>query len=281
MHCDAFHTNNITCAYQDCFFLQEPTYINKLYKGFHMTKTAPKVFISYSHDTSAHKQWVLDLATRLVHAGIDANIDAWSLEAGDDLPHFMETQLSQADRVIMVCTENYVSKANKGAGGVGYEKMIVTSSLMKNIDDNKVIPIIRQQGTADTPTFLTSKLYLDFSKDDDFEAVIDDLVRAIHGEPLFKKPALGNNPFQSVEEKPAVKNNDTAEAILKTLIDAYESGQNLIQDHSVYNYLDLSRIVFEIHVNDLVEQGFISYSSGYLSLKPKAKMHAIQQGWIA
>ncbi|MFA0628607.1 toll/interleukin-1 receptor domain-containing protein [Vibrio sp. 10N.222.49.A3] len=168
-----------------------------------MSTSVPKVFLSYSHDNAEHKQWVLDLATRLVNGGIDARIDAWSLGAGDDLPHFMETQLAEVDRVIMVCTSNYVNKANKGTGGVGYEKMIVTSSLMSRIDDNKIIPIIRQQGTNDVPTFLKSKLYIDFSNDKEFEAVIDDLMRAVHGSPLYKKPELGSNPYQTAESKPA------------------------------------------------------------------------------
>ncbi|MGU3845768.1 toll/interleukin-1 receptor domain-containing protein, partial [Vibrio diabolicus] len=105
-----------------------------------MSARVPKVFLSYSHDSASHKQWVLDLATRLVNAGIDARIDAWGVGGGTDLPHFMETQLAEVDRVIMVCTENYVQKANNGTGGVGYEKMIVTSSLMSRIDDNKIIP---------------------------------------------------------------------------------------------------------------------------------------------
>lgn len=245
-----------------------------------MAKKAPKVFISYSHDTPEHKKWVLDLATRLVNAGVDANIDAWSLEPGDDLPHFMETQLAQSDRVIMVCTENYVNKANKGSGGVGYEKMIVTSALMRNIDDNKVIPIIRQQGTNYTPTFLRTKLYLDFSNDDEFEAVIDDLVRAIHGEPLFKKPKLGNNPFQPASQTPVVKNNDISSDILKTIIASYENGEDSIRDFKIYNYLNLSRIVFEIHAKQLHKQGFLRYYNGIVYIEDKAKVHAVQQGWI-
>lgn len=79
--------------------------------------SVPKVFISYSHDTQNHKKWVLDLATRLRNSGIDAVLDQWELGPGDDLPHFMESNLAAADRVIMICTERYVEKANSGSGG--------------------------------------------------------------------------------------------------------------------------------------------------------------------
>jgi hypothetical protein len=124
--------------------------------------TVPKVFISYSHDTIQHKKWVLELAIRLRNNGIDAILDQFELQPGDDIPHFMETHLSDCNKILMVCTENYVTKANKGEGGVGYEKMIITSSLMKRIDENKVIPIIRQVDSGNVPTFLKSKFYINF-----------------------------------------------------------------------------------------------------------------------
>lgn len=115
--------------------------------------TTPKVFVSYSHDSQEHKKWVLDLATRLRNNGVDAILDQWDLKPGGDLTHFMERSLSSADRVLMICTEKYVEKANSGAGGVGYEKMIVTADLLKAIDSEKIIPLIRQSGSRDVPTF--------------------------------------------------------------------------------------------------------------------------------
>ena len=124
----------------------------------------PRVFVSYSHDSITHKKWVLDFATTLRNRGVDAILDQWDLRPGDDLPHFMETQLENSDYALMICTEKYVEKANAGEGGVGYEKMIMTSSMLSRIDSNKVIPIIRQNGSNNRPTFLKSgianKVYL-------------------------------------------------------------------------------------------------------------------------
>src|SRR5260221_13790337 len=120
----------------------------------------PKTFISYSHDSLEQKKWVLDLAIRLRNNGIDAVLDQWELTAGDDLPHFMEQNLSSADYIIMICTERYVTKANQGTGGVGYEKMIITSNLMSKINENKIIPIINQNETFLTPILLTTKLFI-------------------------------------------------------------------------------------------------------------------------
>lgn len=153
--------------------------------------TVKSVFISYSHDDVEHKSWVRRLATRLRQSGVDAILDQWDLVAGEDLPIFMEHGVRESDFVILVCTSRYVQKANGGQGGVGYEKMIVTSALAKAIDQRKFIPIVRQTNTNDLPTFLASKVYVDFSKSDDFEIGVDDLLRAIFKHSIALKPPLG------------------------------------------------------------------------------------------
>lgn len=68
--------------------------------------SAPKVFISYSHDSEDHKDWVLQLATRLRSNGVDIIFDRWNLQLGRDLPSFMEQGLSKSNRIICVCSEN-------------------------------------------------------------------------------------------------------------------------------------------------------------------------------
>lgn len=184
--------------------------------------TIPKAFISYSHDSQAHKQWVLEFATRLRNSGVDAILDQWELQPGDDIPLFMERNLASVDRVLMICTDQYVRKANAGTGGVGYEKMIVTSDIMKTINSNKVIPIIRQVGTYAMPTFLKTKLFIDFSREDDAEYAYDELVRALVGAPLFKKPPIGNNSFKPVSETPVERSADAVLELMKLVVSKFE-----------------------------------------------------------
>jgi hypothetical protein len=103
----------------------------------------PRVFISYSHDSKSHKDWVLNLSTRLRKNGVDVVLDQWDVKLGSDIAKFIEQGLSESDRIIMICTENYVEKANVGKGGVEYEKMIMTAELMRDLDSNKIIPMLR------------------------------------------------------------------------------------------------------------------------------------------
>lgn len=162
----------------------------------------PKCFISYSHDSEAHKEWVLSLATRLVKNGVDVILDQWDVRLGGDLPSFMEGGLTEVNRVICVCTETYVSKANMGTGGVGYEKMILTLGLMKNINSEKIIPLIKNNSALKvTPVFLQTKNYIDFRNETDYEKNYTLLITEIHGESIKARPALGNNPFEISESQ--------------------------------------------------------------------------------
>ena len=212
----------------------------------------PKVFISYSHDSQEHKKWVLDLATRLRNSGIDAIIDQWELKPGDDLPHFMETHLANSDYVVMVCTETYVTKANKGIGGVGYEKMIITADLLANIDSNKVIPIIRQNGSHSVPTFLKSKLFINFSHSGNYEYSFDELVRTFHGAPLFQKPEIGNNPFTPVEDLRPEKSGDALRELMAIVISDYEKGEDWSNYRTIVRKISTSRIMLETLISEAI-----------------------------
>ena len=244
----------------------------------------PKAFLSYSHDSLDHKKWVLDLATRLRSNGVESIIDQWSLGPGGDLPHFMEQNLATADRVLMICTENYVQKANTGAGGVGYEKMIVTADLLRRIDSNKIIPLIRQSGTHAVPTFLQSKLYLDFSREDQMELAFDDLVRAIHGAPLYVAPPVSNNPFVPVADAPAEKTGDGVLEVMKIIVDLFESdSSSLISYDSIFRRAPMSRIMLDIYIREAMDQGLIVWSSKthqYFTLENKGKHYAVQHKLI-
>lgn len=222
----------------------------------------PKAFISYSHDSTEHKQWVLDLATRLQGSGIDVSLDLWDLQPGDDLPRFMETHLAAADRVLMICTEKYVKKANAGEGGVGYEKMIVTADLMRNISSSKVIPLIRQVGgQALVPTFLSTKLYLNFA-DENFEFSFDELVRSLHRAPLFVKPPIGEKP--NFDKPPiAEERQDPIRFGMQLFVDLMELHSN--RRYVAYSELTelaqqrgMSRIYFDSVLSQLIGRHLVA-----------------------
>ncbi len=162
-----------------------------------MSKKAPKLFISYSHDSENHKRWVLKLATDLrQHMGVDVTLDQWDLRIGSDLSLFMEHGLSNASLVLCVCSEEYVKKANAGIRGAGYERMIMVQSMLNDTNIDYIIPIIRNNRSANkTPLFLGTRLYIDFSDDSKYLDRLSELVARIYNEDLPKKPPIGKSPY--------------------------------------------------------------------------------------
>ncbi len=218
----------------------------------------PRVFISYSHDTSQHKKWVLSFATTLRNRGVDAVLDQWDLKPVDDLPHFMETQLENCDFALMICTETYVEKANAGAGGVGYEKMIMTSSMMSKIDGNKIIPIIRQNGSSDRPTFLKTKLYIDFSNDEDNEYSFDDLLRTLLDAPLFEKPEIGTNPFVPMENARPDRTTDGIKSVMEAISITYNtSDKPYIYFANLVRNAKMHRLTIDRYLAEAVKEGLV------------------------
>lgn len=163
---------------------------------------APSVFISYSHDSKVHKEWVLLLAESLMkRGGIMVLLDEWDTRHGTDMAKFMERSVAEADRVLLICTENYVTKIDNGQGGAGYEGMIVTGELLRDLDSVKFIPVVRQTKRPFVlPRCLTTRKYIDFSSNEAFEVALELLVREIQGVPKRKKPELGPNPFSLEKE---------------------------------------------------------------------------------
>ena len=67
------------------------------------------VFISYSHDTDAHRNRVRALAERLRGDGVVVVIDRDKLPGGPDegWPTWSEAQVKECDQVLVACTERY------------------------------------------------------------------------------------------------------------------------------------------------------------------------------
>ena len=138
----------------------------------------PKVFISYSHDSPEHKRWVSELGAKLYRKGVEVILDQWDLQPGDDLAQFMERSIRESDRVLVICTDNYLRKANAGEGGVGYESRIITKQLVQDLGTNKFILLTRQAlGEDKTPSFLGTQDYIDFTDEGEFDEKFNELLR--------------------------------------------------------------------------------------------------------
>ena len=147
----------------------------------------PKVFISYTHDSEQHKEWVRKLYNDLTSEGLDVILDQEELSPGEDLFLFMEQSVSQSDFILCICSDKYVKSVNERRGGSGYEARMMTPILQTQKYD-QIIPVIRNNSGPDkTPHFLSSKLYIDFCNDDEYEKKCKELVDSIKNRRQKKK----------------------------------------------------------------------------------------------
>ena len=152
----------------------------------------PKAFMSYSHDSDDHKAWVSNFSKKLRSFSIDVILDQWDLKFGNDVAAFIESNIEDSDKVLIICTDQYVEKANSGKGGVGYEKTIVTRELLENSQSDRFVPVVRQYSGKDKmPKFLGVRYYADLSDESKFESETNKLIRQLLGHPPEEKNPLG------------------------------------------------------------------------------------------
>lgn len=159
----------------------------------------PRAFISYSWDDEEHTDWVVRLAEELVRQGVWVMLDRWHLHAGEEVLHFMERGCRDCDKIIIVCTPEYVEKANARKGGVGFET-VVSASLYTEAEANKrrFVPVVRKKAPGRgslLPSYLGSAKYIDMSCVDWRGTRFNELLRELYEVPEYQPPPLGSAPI--------------------------------------------------------------------------------------
>jgi hypothetical protein len=159
----------------------------------------PSVFISYSWDSPAHRDWVARFAADLRSAQVDVILDRWHVQLGDDVTQFMEQAISRAEFVLLICTEKFAEKAAARLSGVGYEQAIVTSELLNTQPARGRFVCVLREGlpSLSIPRYMQSRLYVDLRDDVQYQAGIAQLL--VH---LFRKYPVAP-PAQSVPQSPS------------------------------------------------------------------------------
>jgi hypothetical protein len=115
----------------------------------YMASSAPRVFISYSHDSAEHKERVLGFAQRLRKDGIDAQLDQYvGGRPPGGWPRWMLDKLDWADFVLLICTETYYRRfrgheQSEMGKGVDWEGQLITLEIYNaKSRTTKFLPII-------------------------------------------------------------------------------------------------------------------------------------------
>jgi tetratricopeptide (TPR) repeat protein len=93
------------------------------------------VFISYAHESDAHRERVLTLARALLQAGWDVALDRYVGHPSGGWPRWMADQVDRAHRILCICTPTYRDRfegeqARSGLG-VSWEGYLLTGMLYR------------------------------------------------------------------------------------------------------------------------------------------------------
>ncbi len=119
-----------------------------------MSEEAPRVFISYSHDSTAHRGKVLAFADRLRAEGIEAEIDQYEQFPPEGWNAHCAREIRRVDRVLIVCTEIYRRRwdgeEEPGRGnGVRSEANLIRNYFFEDgSESSKFIPILFDGATV-------------------------------------------------------------------------------------------------------------------------------------
>ncbi|MHB8156707.1 MAG: SEFIR domain-containing protein [Desulfocucumaceae bacterium] len=163
-------------------------------------KMQPKVFISYSWSSPGHQALVQHWAEQLVNDGIDVVLDIYDLKEGHDKYAFMEKMVTDANvtHVLVICDKVYSEKADARVAGVGTESQIISKEVYDKVEQSKFIPIVCGYSEGEEPylpTFLKTRIWIDFSSPEKVNENWEQLVRLVYGKPLHEKPTLGKPPI--------------------------------------------------------------------------------------
>lgn len=124
---------------------------------------APRVFVSYSHDTPEHIEQVGRFATFL-HArlGLEVHLDQWYDNVRIDWSQWAAEQLDKADYIIVIASPDYKHRAEgKAAPEVGrgaqYEAARLRDMVTENLREatRRILPVVLPGRSIDEiPSFL-------------------------------------------------------------------------------------------------------------------------------
>jgi len=171
-----------------------PLHLPESNQTMNSDSTPLKVFISYTHDSSEHKDRVLEVADRLREDGIDCIIDQYEESPFEGWQRWMLNQIEIANFVLVVCTEQYnlrflgQEEFGKGKGAVWEGGVIIQELYDAQGKNSKFIPItFSSKDSSSIPKPLCSATYYNLDREDGYDL----LYRRLTNQHSNRKPKIG------------------------------------------------------------------------------------------
>lgn len=175
------------------------------------SETGVRVFLSYAWEDEDYRTWIEGLATSLRRDGIDARIDSWHREEGQDLNSFMNVQVREADRFLVVGSPAYRRKvheheAGTSTSGVGWESKLFAGEFAAG-NRHKFKFALGRGGQAESlPSWMENEFFYDLAGPE-AQRAYEELVRDLLGQrrlppPVGDPPEFSDGTVQPTFERP-------------------------------------------------------------------------------
>ncbi|SDW33810.1 NPCBM/NEW2 domain-containing protein [Amycolatopsis xylanica] len=162
---------------------------------------APRVFVTYSHDSPDHVEKV-QLFARFLRTviGLDVRLDQWDDDRRRDWSLWAIDHLREADYVLVIASPEYKRRADglappdKGRGAQ-FEAAMIRDNLTRNQAEQteRFLPVVFPgRSLDDIPSFLNPYSTTRFRVNEFTEDGVADLIAAITGRARFPMPERGH-----------------------------------------------------------------------------------------
>ena len=236
------------------------------------------VFISYSNDSDERVAWVTQVAN-VLDASPEFHVvfDQYDIHAGKDLTEFMDRGLA-CDRVVVVITPAYISKAAARSGGVGYESSVISAELFANQLSGRFVPALREGD--ERPPFLKSKVYVDFRDDSTFAMRMRELARALRGLAPVQRPNKVT-ASEVAEQSPPTHSGRVDSALLTDAPLVIPSLAAEAEPREYFEPIHLDNVsdrdAFNVDIGDISNGSQVARFSRVPRLKPRAQVEVIPE----
>jgi hypothetical protein len=159
---------------------------------------APRVFVSYAHESERHRNDVLAFATFLRSQGVDAVLDVWSADARHDWYAWALAEMTTAAHVIVVASPAYRAVGD-GSGPADLHRGVQSEATLlrdlvygdRSTWTAKVLPVLLPgHGLEEIPRFLSPHTTSRFTVAAYTVTGAEELLRVIHRSPGHVPPPV-------------------------------------------------------------------------------------------
>lgn len=219
-----------------------------------MAKNNPKVFIC--HASEDKERFVIDFAKRLRTKGVDAWIDKWEINLGDNLvDNIFEEGIKYCDICMIILSKYSVNKR--------WVKEELSSMVVKRIEDNiRLIPVIIDKD-LDIPQSIRHLLRKPIDDPSNYEKEFEEILMSIYG--VNEKPPLGVGPSY-VREIANVPGFTKLDGLVFRIV-----GEIIYEKDNFVRVMDISEVIgrvekFEIAKDQVINSLEVLESRGYWEL---------------